>query len=257
MAISLNNLTRGKRLRAPKVVVYGGPKLGKSTFASKIPGAVFIPTEEGLDALDVTAFPLAAKYQDVLDSVNVLANDDHDFKAVVLDSLDWTEALLWQHLCTAHNVKTIEQVGGGYGKGYTEATRYWRELLEKLDILRNERGMVVVLIAHDEVKRMDPPDSEPYSYAALKLHKQAAGVVEEWADALLYATEKSFAKKDDIGFNKKHVRMIGSQNRVLVCGKNPAYVTGNRYGLPDEIPLDWNAFVAALVQSTAAPAVAA
>lgn len=257
MAISLKNLSRGKRIRAPKVVVYGGPKIGKSTFAAQIPGAVFIQTEEGLDALDVTAFPLATKYQDVLDALGELATQEHDFRAVVLDSLDWTETLLWDHLCTQYNVKSIELVGGGFGKGYIEAVKLWRELLDALDYLRNERNMVVVLIAHDESRRMDPPDGEPYNYAALKLHKHAASVVQEWSDCIGYATEKVFTRKDDVGFNKKHVRAVGSNSRVLVVGKNPAYVTGNRYGMPDEIPFDWTSFVTALTEATSTPAAAA
>lgn len=254
MAISLANLQRGKRIRAPKIVVYGGPKIGKSTFASKIPDAIFIQTEEGLDALDVTAFPLATKFQEVLDALHVLATEKHDFKAVVLDSADWTEALIWQHLCDANKVDSIEKVGGGYGKGYIEAVKLLREMLERFDYLRNERGMAVVLIAHDEVQRMMPPDGEPYDYAALKLHKRAAAVIEEWADCIGYVVEKTATKKDDIGFNKKHVRAISLNERVLHVGNNAAYVSGNRYGIEGAVPLDWNAFVQAMTDATQPPA---
>ena len=40
MAFDLSSITRGKRLRAPKIVVYGPPKIGKSTFAASAPNAV-------------------------------------------------------------------------------------------------------------------------------------------------------------------------------------------------------------------------
>lgn len=253
MAISLSSITRGKRIRAPKIVIYGPPKIGKSTFGAGIEGGVFIPTEEGLDALDVAQFPLALKYQDVLDALKVLATQEHDHKALILDSLDWMENLLWQHVCDLNNVKSIELVGGGYGKGYLEAARLWGEFFTALDYLRNVRGMAIVLIAHDIVTKMQPPDGEPYNYAELKLHQRAAALVKEWADCIAYATEKTFMKKDDLGFNKKHVRAIGSDNRVLVVGKNPAYVSGNRYGMKDEVALDWNAFVASMSAAVAPP----
>lgn len=242
MTSILANLSRGKRIRAPKVVIYGGPKVGKSTFCSQIPNGIFIDIEGGLDALDVASIR-ARTYEEVLAVLAALASDEHDHEAIILDSLDWMESLLWQHLCEVHKVASIELVGGGYGKGYLEAAKLWGEFFKALDYLRNERGMAVVLIAHDIVSKMQPPDGEPYNYAELKLHQRAAALVKEWADCIGYAMEKTFAKKDDLGFNKKHVRMIGSNNRVLVVGKNPAYVTGNRYGMQDEVQLDWGDFI--------------
>lgn len=256
MTSILANLSRGKRIRAPKVVVYGGPKVGKSTLGSQIPGAVFIDIEGGLDALDVARIQ-AKSYADVMAILTALAGEEHDHGAVVLDSLDWMETLLWQAVCEKHNVASIELVGGGYGKGYLEAAKLWAAFFQSLDYLRNERGMAILLIAHDFVTKMQPPDGEPYNYAELKLHNRAAALVKEWSDCIAYATEKTVTRKDDLGFNKKHVRAVGSNHRVLIVGKNPAYVTGNRYGMKDEVPLDWEAFVAAMSAAVSPPAQAA
>lgn len=249
----LANLSRGKRIKAPKVVVYGGTKIGKSSLGAQIDGAVFIDIEGGLDALDVASIP-AKTYKDVLAVLTALATEPHDHKAVVVDSLDWMEGMLWQYVCDQHNVKSIELVGGGFGKGYIEAAKVWGEFFTALDYLRNERGMAILLIAHDIIAKMQPPDGEPYNYAELKLHNRAAALVKEWADCVAYATEKTHMKKDDLGFNKKHVRAIGSNNRILFVGKNPAYVSGNRYGMQDEVPLNWQAFCDALGATLQAPA---
>lgn len=243
MAISLSSLQRGPAVRAPKVVIYGGPKVGKSTFAAGAPGAVFIQTEEGLDALDVVRFPMAGHFDDVLGAVATLASEEHDFSTVVLDSLDWTEPLVWQSVATTAKVDSIEDVGGGYGKGYVEALKLWKDLLTGLDYLRDERNMAVVILAHDEIRRMTPPDGEPYDYAGLKLHRRAAAIVQEWADVIGYAAPRLAIRKDDVGFNKKHSRAISmNDQRTLYLGQNPAYVSGNRYGMPNEIPLEWAAF---------------
>lgn len=247
MAISLASLQRGRAARAPKIVVYGGPKIGKSTFAAGAPGAVFIQTEEGLDALDVARFPLATTFDEVLEAVGALAAEEHDFGTVVLDSLDWTEPLVWAKVAKDAGVSSIEEVGGGYGKGYVQALKLWRDLLDGLDYLRNERSMAVVIIAHDEIRRMTPPDGEPYDYAALKLHKRAADMVEEWADVIGYAAPRTAIRKDDLGFNKKHARAVSlGDQRTLYLGQNPAYVSGNRFGMPNEISLDWDSFAAEL-----------
>lgn len=253
MTSILSTLSRGKRIRAPKVVVYGGPKVGKSTLGSQIPGGVFIDIEGGLDALDVASVR-ARSYKDVMDVLAALASEQHEHTAVILDSLDWMENLLWQAVCEQHKVPSIELVGGGYGKGYLEAAKLWGEFFTALDYLRNERNMAVLLIAHDVVTKMQPPDGEPYNYAELKLHQRAAALVKEWSDCIAYATEKTATRKDDLGFNKKHVRAVGSNHRVLVVGKNPAYVSGNRYGMQDEVPLSWDAFVAAMSAAVSTPA---
>lgn len=247
MAISLESISKGRRLRAPKIIIYGGPKIGKSTFAAGAPNAIFISTEEGIDDLDVAHFPLARSHQDVLDAIGVLATEEHGYETLVLDSLDWLEPLIWAHLCAAHNVASIELVGGGFGKGYVEAAKLWRELIDGLDYLRDHKDMTIVLIAHDESKRMDPPDGEPYNYAGLKLNNKAHGIVTEWADIIGYAHEPRLVRKDDVGFNKKHARAIASKSpRQLFVGKNPAYVTGNRFSLPESVDLEWSAFAQAL-----------
>jgi hypothetical protein len=183
----LERVRTGRQPKPPKVVVYGPPKIGKSTFGAGIPDAIFLPTEEGIDALDVASFPKATSFQEVLAYIGALAKEEHTYRALVLDSLDWLEPLIWADVCRENNATSIELVGGGYGKGYVEATKQWRRLLDGLDYLREHKGMTVVLIGHDEIRRMEPPDSEPYDYAALKLHKRAAAIITEWADVIGYA----------------------------------------------------------------------
>jgi len=117
---------------------------------------VFIQCEDGLDELDVDKFPLAAKYDDVLSALAELRQESHEYETVVIDSLDWLERLVFDRLCSEHNTTSIEQVAGGYSKGYTLALSLWREIIEHLNALRNERGMVVLLIAHSKVERFCP-----------------------------------------------------------------------------------------------------
>jgi len=243
----LDSIRKGRNPRPPKVVIYGGPKVGKSTFGASVPNAIFLQTEEGLDALDVHAFPLAKSYQDVRRAMVSLAKEEHPYRAVVLDSLDWLEPLIWQEVCDQAKVASIDEVGGGYGKGYAEALRVWRQFLDGMDYLRDHRGMTVVLIAHDEIRKFEPVDSEAYDYAALKLHRKAAGIVEEWADVIGYAKIQAVIRTQDKGFGQKHSRAIAPGDvRELHVGQNPAYVSGNRYGMPDVLPLEWGAFASAL-----------
>ena len=148
---------------------------------------------------------------------------------------------------------SIEQVAGGYSKGYTLALTFWREIIEHLNALRNGRGMVVLLIAHSKIERFEDPESSPYDRYSPRLHKLAAALVSEWCDAVLFATRKIRTHSEDAGFNRKrtiaHAIGKGGGERILRTVGGPSCVAKNRYGITEELPLSWAAFVQAMSQN--------
>lgn len=254
MAFDLNSITRGKRLRAPKIVIYGPPKVGKSTFAASAPNAIGIITEEGLDNLDVAAFPKATKLDEVTEALKTLATESHEFQTVFVDSLDWLEPLILTKVCEEHRVKNIEDIG--YGKGYIMADDLWREFFAALDYLRNERGMTVICIAHEQINKVKNPTlADDYDAYSLKLNKRAVGIINEWADIIGFANHEVITRSVDSGFNQKDTKAISTGQRKLHLNPHPAYVAGNRYNIPD-VPLSWAAFSQAMTAAMTAPAAA-
>lgn len=243
MAFNLTSIRRNTALAAPRVLVYGVEGIGKSTFAAGAPSPVFIQTEDGLGALQVDHFPIATRVSDVLDAIGSLFSDDHEFKTVVIDSLDWLETLIWRDIEAKYDAKDL-----AYGKGAMIAADKWREILDGLTALRNERGMAVVLIAHTEIKRFDSPETEPYDRYQPKLQARSSALVREWCDAVFFANYKTIVKKDDVGFNKTVARGISTGERMLFTSERPAYMAKNRYSLPESIPLSWEAFEKAITQ---------
>lgn len=248
MAFDLNSIRRGKSIEAPRVVVYGEQGVGKSTFAASAPAPIFIPTEDGISNIDTASFPLAEKYSDVVDAIGTLYNESHDFQSVVLDSLDWLEKLVWKQVAHTHEKTNIEELG--YGKGYTFAADLFREILAGLNALRLEKNMAVVLTAHCQVKRYDSPISEPYDRFGIKLHKDAAGVIVEWADVVGFAAEPVVVRSEKVGFEKKVRRGIKHGERMLHVVPSPAYAAKNRFNITRDIPLDWSALVQAMTPET-------
>ena len=122
------------------------------------------------------------------------------------------------------------------------AAQKWRDVLDGLNALRNDKGMTVILLAHTAIKRFDSPEVEPYDRYQPKLQERSSSVVREWADAVLFANYKTIVKKDDVGFNKTSNRGISTGERLLFTSERPAYMAKNRYGLPDSIPLNWADF---------------
>jgi hypothetical protein len=239
----LKSISKTRRVRAPKIVIVGQGKIGKTTFAAMAPKAIGILTEDGADAVDANAFPLATSLADVYTAIDTLINQEHEFQTLFIDSLDWLEPLVQEHVCKANNWKNIEQPG--FGKGYVAAAEEWRNLLSGLEVLRADKGMGIILIAHDKIKRIEDPLTEGFDSHVLKLHDRAAALVQEWADVIGYAGYRIFTSKTDAGFGNKETKATTTGERILHVEPHPAHCGGNRFGLSN-MPLDWAAFQEAL-----------
>lgn len=241
MAFNLKSIKKNTALSAPRIMLYGVEGIGKTTFASQAPNPIFICTEDGLGSLQVEHFPLATKASDVLDAIGSLVSENHEFGTVVLDSVDWLDNLIWSDVESTHDAKDL-----AYGKGAMIVAERWREVLAGLNALRNDKGMVVILIAHCQIKRFDSPEVEPYDRYQPKLQERSNAILREWVDAVLFANYKTIVKKDDVGFNKTSNRGISTGERLLYTSERPAYMAKNRYGLPESLPMSWEAFSKAI-----------
>lgn len=246
MAFDLSSVRRTKRLRAPKIVVAGPGKIGKTTFAASAPNAIGILTEDGADNVDAAAFPLATSLAEVYEAIQTLLTDEHDYQTVFVDSLDWLEPLVHDHVCAANKWATIE--APGYGKGYVAAAEEWRNLLNGLEALRARRDMCVILIAHDKIKRFESPMHDGYDQYVLKLHDRAGALVQEWADVIGWANYRIVTTQSDAGYGNKETKARTTGDRILHVEPHPAHMGGNRFGLKN-MPLSWEAFAAALAAS--------
>lgn len=228
-----DSLRVGVQSVPPRICIYGGHGIGKSTLASQFPKPIFISTEDGLDALDVTSFPKAAHVNDVVASIKTLIKEDHDFKTVVIDSVDWlVEPLIVSNVESTHEAKDL-----AYGKGQMMIAEEFREILEGLDVLRIKRNMNVVLIAHAAVVRFEDPRTEPYDRYQPKLPTRCNALLMEWADVLAFAAFKVIIRKADTGFNNTKNRGVTTGERLLHFVENPAYAAKNRYNCPEDVEM--------------------
>ena len=243
---SLASIQAKRTPAPPRICIYGPYGIGKTTFGAHAEKAIVIPTEDGLGTIDVPTFPLCTRYQDVLDAIAALYTEDHDYRTVVLDSLDWLEMLIWTVCAVVPKEGGAASIEGhGYGKGYVIAADRMRDVFDGLTALRDKKNMAIVLTAHVKVKRFDDPTTEPYDRYSLKLNDKAAALVSEWVDVLGFASQEMAIKREDVGFNKKAARALSIGGHVLHLARTPAYDAKNRYNLPDALPLEWQAFAAA------------
>lgn len=233
--MSLSAVKRGVIQAPTRVVLYGVEGIGKSTFGANAPEPIFLGAEDGTSQLDVSRFAEPRTWEDVLAAIGTLSTETHEYRTLVVDTLDWIEPLVWAHVCAQGGKKSIEDYG--YGKGYVAAGDEWRVFLARLDALREARKMNVILLAHSWIKPFKDPDSDGFDRYEMKLHKTAAGKVKEWADAVLFARYETYAVAKE-----GRTRGVSTGARVIHTEYRAAWDAKNRYHLPEVISLDWAAY---------------
>lgn len=243
------------KINPPRILIYGSEGLGKTTFGTHANKPVFLPTENGLSAFpEIPQFPQAKSYDEVMSYLKEIRFNEHDYKTLVVDSLDWLEPLIWEKVCAQNNVKNIEDAAGGFGKGYNAAIDIWREYLDALDDINQNRDMTIIQIAHAQIKRYESPDIPAYDRFTIKLQDgkivSAANKMFEYHDIVFFVNQFVGITKDKLPGStnknpKERVRGIGSGERILYTEERPAYKAKNRFGLPEQIPFDadgqyWN-----------------
>jgi hypothetical protein len=241
----LKSIKKTKQDNPERILIYGPHKIGKSTFASTATGSIFIQCEDGLDALNATAFPLCRRWSDILDCMTTLYQTDHGYQCIVLDTADWAEKLAQEEVCKQNNVKSIEAIG--YGKGYVYVADLFKELLDGLNALRLNKKMRIIILAHSEIRRFDDPQADAYDRYQIKLHKLVGKLIQEWCDVIGFAQLDTITKVEKAkGFKDERTRAITTGQRVLRLTGSPSFDAGNRFSLPDSIPLIWSEYQTAL-----------
>lgn len=231
------DIIRGKIQKATKTVIYGPEGIGKSTLASRFPDSVFIDTEGSTGRMDVARFPAPTSWAMLLQEVQEVIRDPSLCRTLIIDTADWAERLCAEALCAERNVSGIEDFG--YGKGYT----YLKESFGKLLNLLSEvidKGVNVVITAHAIMRKFEQPDEMgAYDRWELKLSKQCAPLVKEWADMILFCNYKTIVVNVDNKGAQKGTNKAQGGKRVMYTTHHPCWDAKNRDGLPEELPMDY------------------
>lgn len=217
-----------------KVLIYGVEGIGKTTFASKFPDPIFIDTEGSTGFINARKLPNPTSWTMLLDELEDIKSDPRG-KTLIIDTLDWAERLAKKYLMDKNKWAAIDSTN--YGSRYVALSDEIGKLLNKLTEIKDV-GINVVLTAHAETKKHELPDEMgQYDKYTLKLEKRDAGLAKEWADMILFFNYKTTIISDSKSNSKK---ATGGQ-RVMYTTHKPAWDAKNRLGLPDELPIDFEA----------------
>ena len=241
------NINSGKVSRAIKTVIYGTEGVGKSTLASQFPSPLFIDVEGGTDQMDVRRIETPKTWADLVAIVNEVAKNPEVCQTLILDTADYAESMCIQNILKKYNQKSIESFG--YGKGYTYIGEEWQKLMDAFNAVINA-GMNVTVIAHAKQRKIELPDQTgSFDHWEMKLTKQVAPLLKEWADLLLFCNYKTFVVTTDNNSKKAQ-----GGKRVMYTSHNPVYDAKNRQGLPDELDLSFAGIAKIFDQGDSSPA---
>jgi len=224
----------GKIPSPKKVCIYGPEGIGKSTFASQFPSPIFIDTEGSTKELDVHRFDRSLEFHVIQYDIEELFKEKHNYKTLVIDTVDWLETYIESDVCKKANKQNIEDFG--YGRGYTYLKEKFQNFLYELTELQQHRGMHILFVAHSEIVKFEQPESAgSYDRYQLKCSKKITPLIKEWVDLLLFVNYKTFVVDSE---GKK--RAVGGRERILYTQHSPSWDAKNRHNLKDEIPFAYD-----------------
>lgn len=234
-------VTKGKVKCAKKVVIYGPEGIGKSTLASRFPDPLFIDTEGSTNQMDIMRLTKPTSWAMLQDEVKAVRDGQFLCKTLVIDTIDWAEQMCIQSICDKHQKAGIEDFG--YGNGYVYVKEEFGRFLNLLSEVV-EKGINVVLTAHAQMRKFEQPDElGAYDRWELKLGKktgsQTSPIVKEWCDLLLFCNYKTTVVNVDGKGAQKGKNKVQGGKRVMYTAHHSCWDAKNRFGLPEELPMDY------------------
>lgn len=210
------------------ILLYGPSKIGKSTFASQAPEAIFLATEPGLNALEVYQQPITS-WPEFLEVCAELAKGEHPFKTVVIDTIDVLYRLCADHICQKRGIE--HESDGSHGKIYGLIKNEIYRVLTKLAHL----PYGLILISHSQDRDLETRTGT-ITRTVPTLSESFRQIVIGLVDLILYCDIEAVQ-------NENGQRVC---RRVIRTKPSPNYDAGDRFGrLPEVIPLDFPAFAEA------------
>jgi len=223
------------------MLIYGPEGVGKTTFASKAPDAIFLDLEKGSGKIaNVKRYDGAKTYLEVTEFLHELMTTKHGYKTLVIDSVSELERMIWKQGCIDNSWISVEDPG--FGKGYVIMLKYWENIVAGLVKLQS-MGMNVILIGHADVKTFtDPTNNASYDRYQIKVDKRANALFRERLDFIGFANFVTYVKGKESAAKQK---AFADGTRKLFTERRPAWDAKNRLGLPLEIPFEYAVYSAA------------
>lgn len=165
------------------ILIYGRPKIGKSTLCSKFPDALFLATEPGLRGLNVNKVNITS-WSMFLDTCAEIAKGKHKYQTIIIDTIDKLITLIRKHVADEAGVDSIGDMG--HGRGYTRSREILSEYLDKLANL----PYGLILVSHSIMETVETKTSKYNRWTITAGAEKDNDIVMNLMDIILFMDSK-------------------------------------------------------------------
>ena len=222
-----SKVVRGLARQGLKMLMYGPPGCGKTSFVASMPKPILIDYDKGADQVGIDRYPGPKTWTEAMALVRAIVAAPRGYKTIGIDTLDSLEEIATSHVCRAGGKKTLGDFG--YGDGYDALKSEWRVLLSAFD-LASENGLNVIFLCHSVVRQTSDPQLGPYEVFGTALQKKTWAVTHRWMDLVGFCAHEAERVKAE-------KRAIYTGQRVLLTTSGTGYIAKERFALPRSIPI--------------------
>lgn len=135
------------RLSKIRMLIYGAPKIGKTTLVVGFPELILAATEKGYEAHKVYAVDINT-WEDFKDFTRLIIKGKHKFKNIGIDTVDRLFRLCKDYVCDELGISHISDED--WGKGYDMAADEFERETDKL--FSSSYGLL--LTSHTKIQEM-------------------------------------------------------------------------------------------------------
>lgn len=251
--VSLENVVKGAKIVPDNILLTGVPKIGKTTFAASFPDHFFLDIDGGASQVGGTRTPETITTLAMFEEwIQALGMEDHGYKNVIIDTVDGLERLIKEDLCRKHGKESMENFQ--WGQGYGMLVNKFGEIFKNLTYLKNYKDINIIWLCHSTIKKIVDVDGNEYDkiipnvYYKDEKAETCSSILVNGCDILLHARFKTLTKKVGDSMVKKSVA-ISSQRIISHDSSKLSEISGSRYNLPSEMPLDYAVFAEELAKA--------
>lgn len=241
--LDLKNLkkhTISKSLRSKSMLIFGEPKIGKTTFAAGADKVLFFNFENGTEflPLDVDPVPIQ-KWSELKSYIKQLRDPEIQqmYSTICIDTVTIAAQLCERYVCLQNNVEHIKDIP--YGAGYSMPATEFFNVFHEISML----GYGIIFLAHTKTQYSEYLDEkgEKIQQVTADVDKRIFSVLNGMCDIIAYA-------------EKQYDPISKTMTRVLYTDADaPNMVTGGRCAqfFPKVIPLNYKIFEQELEKAVA------